>query len=90
VKIGSKLEEACDPPEFDDDEEEEEESEEEEDLPNPEETNVDHTNTSKLSLDMSGRSFFVGPHEALESTWWSNDHNKVPHTLVSSVNWGWI
>lgn len=87
VKIGSKLEEECDPPEFDDEDDEEEESEEEEELPKPEEAKVVQ---ASLPLDMSGRSFFVGPHEALESTWWPSHEAKQPHATVSSVNYGWI
>jgi hypothetical protein len=88
VKIGSKLEEECDPPEFDDEDDEEEESEEEEELPKPEETKVTQPT---LPLDMSGQSFFLGPDEGYKSgNWWPGIENKQPGPIVNSVNYGWI
>ena len=85
VKIGSKLEEECDPPEFDAEDDEEEESEEEEELPKPEEAKVAQ---SSLPLDMSGRSFFIGADEGYRNGWWSE--SKQPQQTVSAVNYGWI
>ena len=85
VKIGSKLEEECEPPEFENDDDEEEESEEEEELPKPEEAKVVQPT---LPLDMSGRSFFMGPSEGYRNGWWTE--GKQPQQTVTSVNYGWI
>jgi hypothetical protein len=88
VKIGSKLEEECDPPEFDDEDDEEEESEDEEELPRPEETTVTQ---SSLPLDMSGQSFFMGPDDHGQNNgWWSGVERKQPISAVTSVNYGWL
>jgi hypothetical protein len=90
VKIGSKLEEECEPPDFEDmDDEDEESSEEEEDeLPKPEDTKV--TQASLPMVDMSGQSFFLGSDEDFKNNWWSNSDNKQPQSQVRAVNCGWI
>jgi hypothetical protein len=87
VKIGSKLEEECDPPEFDAEDDDEEESEAEEELPNVQEPKVAQ---ASLPLDMSGRSFFMEPAVDYRSTWWSSLENKQPQTAVNNMNYGWI
>jgi hypothetical protein len=90
VKIGSKLEEECEPPEFEptDDEDEESSEEEDEELPRPEDAKV--AQTSMPLVDMSGRSFFLGPDEGLKNSWWTNSENKQQPSQVGAVNYGWI
>lgn len=88
IKIGSKLEEECDPPEFDaEEEDDDEESEAEEELPKVEESKVAQ---ASLPLDMSGRSFFMEPAVNYRNTWWSGLEDEQPQTAVNNVNYGWI
>lgn len=93
VKIGSKLEEECEPPEFDpiDDDDEDSSEEEEEELPKPDDANVPQA--SVPLVDMSGRSFFLGPDEgekASTATWWSDAETRRPASHIGAANYGWI
>ncbi|KIW03697.1 uncharacterized protein PV09_05012 [Verruconis gallopava] len=90
VKIGSKLEEECDPPEFDEDGNENEESseEEEEELPKPEDTKV--AQAAVPVVNMSGQSFFAGADENYEGNWWSAGDSKQLQPQVNEVSYSWV
>lgn len=86
VKIGSKLEEECEPPEEMEDANDESSEEEEEELPKPEDTKPMPTT---LPMNMAGQSFFLDENEGTVNTWWSNPvKQSVPQ--VPSMNYGWI